>query len=136
MKKALNVLKYIIFFGIGIFVFLWVYKEYDLTEFTKTLQGVKWGWVILSLVFGIISHLSRAIRWNMLIHPLGFTPKVTNTFFSIMIMYATNLIIPRGGELARCTVLSKYEKIPFGKLVGTVVTERATDTLILLFTYT
>jgi len=68
----------------------------------------------------------------MLINPLGFKPKLTNTFFSVMIMYATNLIVPRGGELARCTTLSKYEKIPFSKLVGTVVTERATDTLILL----
>jgi uncharacterized protein (TIRG00374 family) len=68
----------------------------------------------------------------MLIKPMGFEPKTYNTFFSVMIMYATNLVIPRGGELARCTVLSRYEKIPFGKLVGTVVTERATDTLILM----
>ena len=68
----------------------------------------------------------------MLIRPLGFNPKITNTFFSVMILYATNLIIPRGGEITRCTVLSRYEKIPFGKLVGTVVIERTTDTLILL----
>lgn len=132
MKKTLNTLKYILFFGVGIFLFSRVYKEFDLSEFANTLHNIKWGWIILSLFFGILSHLSRAIRWNMLIRPLGFEPKVSNTFLSVMIMYATNLIIPRGGELARCTVLSRYEKIPFSKLVGTVVTERATDTIILL----
>lgn len=133
MKKTLNILKYIVFLGIGIFVFSFVYKEYDLNEFIGTLKNLKWGWVLISLVFGLLSHFSRAVRWNMLIRPIvGFQPKLTNTFLSVMILYVTNLIIPRGGELARCTVLSRYEKIPFGKLVGTVVTERATDTLILM----
>ncbi len=132
MKKILNVLKYLFFFAVGIFLFSLVYREYDLKEFVKTLQGIKWGWIILSIVFALLSHLSRAIRWNMLIRPLGFNPKIINTFFSVMILYATNLIIPRGGELTRCTVLSRYEKIPFGKLIGTVVIERTTDTLILM----
>lgn len=132
MKKALNVLKYLFFFAIGIFLFSWVYKEYDLNEFMETLHGIKWGWIILSIIIALLSHLSRAIRWNMLIRPLGFKPKLVNTFFSVMILYATNLIIPRGGEITRCTILSRYEKIPFGKLVGTVVIERTTDTLILM----
>ncbi len=98
----------------------------------ETLHGIKWGWIILSIIIALLSHLSRAIRWNMLIRPLGFKPKLVNTFFSVMILYATNLIIPRGGEITRCTILSRYEKIPFGKLVGTVVIERTTDTLILM----
>lgn len=133
MKKFLNITKYLVFLAIGILVFSFVYKEYDLNEFIATLKELKWGWVIISLVFALLSHLSRAIRWNMLISPIvGFKPRLQNTFFSVMILYVTNLIIPRGGELARCTVLSRYEKIPFGKLVGTVVTERATDTLILM----
>lgn len=132
MKKHLSKIKYIIFLAIGIFLFSRVYKGYDLTGFLHTIKDLKWGWIILSLVFGLLSHLSRAIRWNMLIRPLGYKPKTINTFFSVMIMYATNLVIPRGGEIARCTVLSKNEKIPFSKLVGTVVTERATDTVLLL----
>lgn len=131
MKKALNTFKYLSFLAIGIFLFSRVYKEYNITEFTQTLHDLKWGWVILSLIFSLLSHLSRALRWNMLIRPMGHSPGIINTFFSVMIMYATNLVIPRGGELARCTILSRNEKIPFGKLVGTVVTERATDTLIL-----
>ncbi len=132
MDKIKTIIKYLFFLGIGIFLFSRVYKEYDLTGFMVTLKGLKWGWVFLSLIIGLLSHLSRAIRWNMLIEPLGYNSKLYNTYLSVLILYATNLIIPRGGELARCTILSRYEKIPFGKLVGTVVTERATDTLLLL----
>jgi len=132
MKKTLNILKYIIFLAIGIFLFSLVYREYDLKALLASLDGIKWGLIILSLVLALLSHFIRAIRWNMLIHPLGFKPKLMNTYFSVLILYATNLVIPRGGEIARCTMLSKYEKIPFGKLVGTVFIERATDTVILL----
>jgi len=132
MKKLFNVLKYIIFLSIGIFLFYYVYKGLGVEKIATELKNLKWGWIWLSFVFAILSHLSRAIRWNMLINPLGYKPKTISTFYSVMIMYATNLLIPRGGELARCSILSKSEKIPFGKLVGTVVTERATDTIILV----
>ncbi len=131
-KKILNTLKYLLFLSIGIFIFLWVYREYDLQDFISTLKQLKWGWVILSLILYTISHLSRAMRWNMLINSLNYSPKLKNTFFAVIIMYATNLIIPRGGEIARCSVLKKYEKVPFTKLIGTVVTERATDMLVLI----
>lgn len=132
-KKISKILKYTLFPAIGIFIFLWVYKSYDLKDFGKTLSELKWIWVILSLVLGLLSHLSRAMRWNMLIKTMEYSPKIANTFLSVIIMYATNLIIPRGGEIARCTSLSQYEKIPIGKLLGTVVTERAIDVVILFF---
>lgn len=132
MKKLLNILEYLAFFSIGVVLFYYVYKGLGVDKISQELKNLTWGWVWLSFVFAILSHLSRAIRWNMLIAPLDHKPRTINTFLSIMIMYATNLIIPRGGELARCTILSRHEKIPFGKLVGTVVIERATDTLILM----
>lgn len=132
-KNLSKILKYTLFPLIGIFIFLWVYKSYDLKNFGKTLSELKWEWVILSLVLALFSHLSRAMRWNMLIKTMGHSPKIVNTFLSVIIMYATNLIIPRGGEIARCTTLSQYEKIPIAKLLGTVVTERAIDVLILFF---
>lgn len=134
MKKNFKkTLKYILFPAIGVFIFLWVYKSYDLQDFGKTLSELKWIWIILSLFLGLLSHLSRAIRWNMLIKTMDYSPKIANTFLSVIIMYATNLIIPRGGEIARCTSLSQYEKISIGKLLGTVVTERAIDVVILFF---
>jgi uncharacterized protein (TIRG00374 family) len=132
MKKYLNAIKYLLLFSVGAVLFYYVYKGLGVEKIAHELENLRWGWVWLSFVFAIASHLSRAIRWNMLITPLGHKPRTLNTFLSVMIMYATNLIIPRGGELARCTLLSRHEKIPFGTLAGTVVIERATDTLILL----
>lgn len=135
MAKIKNVLKYIVFLAIGIALFYIVYRGLDITVLKNELKNIKWGWIWLSFILAIISHLSRAIRWYMLIKPMGFKPKLTNTFISIFIMYASNLLVTRSGELARCTILTKYEKIPFGKLAGTVVIERATDTLVLFIIF-
>jgi glycosyltransferase 2 family protein len=131
MKKILNILKYLLFLTIGAALFYYVYKGTDIGKLQQELKTIHWGWIWLSLLFSILSHVSRALRWNMLIEPLGYKTNSFRSFCSVMAMYFTNLIIPRGGELARCTLLSRTEKIPFTTLVGTVVVERATDTLLL-----
>lgn len=59
--------------------------------------------------------------------PLGYTPSITNTFLAVLIGYLANLAIPRLGEVLKCTLLSKYEKVPAEKIVGTIVAERAFD---------
>ncbi len=79
------------------------------------------------MLFGLLSHFSRAMRWNLLIEPLGYRPKVLNTFFAVMVMYLANLAFPRFGEVSRVGILKKYEKIPFRKLLGTVIIERTSD---------
>jgi len=79
----------------------------------------------------VLSHLSRAYRWKYLLDPLGLRPKFANSFFAVMIGYLINLLIPRAGELSRCGVLSRYEKMPFTKLFGTVIAERIADIIIL-----
>ncbi len=79
---------------------------------------------------GILSHVSRTIRWNILLEPLGYKPKIKNTFLALMIGYFANLAFPRIGEVTRCGILNKYEKIPMNKSLGTVITERALDLLI------
>lgn len=80
----------------------------------------------------MISNLSRALRWNMLIEPLGYKPKTFNTFFATMIGYLINLALPRAGEVAKPAMVSRYEKIPLDRLMGTVVVDRAFDVLMLL----
>lgn len=132
-KKLLNILKYLIFLALGIVLFYYVYKDLGLERLKNDLRNINYWWIALSFIIGLFSHYSRAIRWNMLIKPLGYKPKTSNSFFAIMIMYLTNLALPRAGEVARCTVLTKYEKVPFVKLVGTVVAERASDVIALLF---
>jgi uncharacterized protein (TIRG00374 family) len=117
----------ILFFIIGITLFWFVYRNFDFGELRNTLQDIRFGWIVVSIGFGLLSHFIRALRWKILINTMGFKPTTANLFLSVIILYFTNLIIPRGGEVSRCAVISKYEKVPFVKLVGTVFVERITD---------
>ncbi len=129
IKKAVQI---IIFFSVGIGIFWLVYRKQDMTVLKNALLNADYLWIFVSLFLGILSHISRAMRWNLLIYPLGYKPKVINSFFSVMIMYLSNMAIPRSGEIVRCGVLGKTENIPVSKLLGTVITERIID-FILLF---
>ncbi|MBN1414595.1 MAG: flippase-like domain-containing protein [Bacteroidales bacterium] len=131
-KKLFNIFKYIFFLAVGIFLFWWLYKDEPIKEYIQAFNNLNFFWIGASVFFGILSQVSRAIRWNMLIRPLGYRPKFHNSFLSVYILYLVNLIIPRAGEIFRCSVMSRYEKIPFAKLVGTVFIERMTDFITLL----
>jgi uncharacterized protein (TIRG00374 family) len=110
-----------------------VYKDQDISRLKSILTNdVNYFWVVVSLLLGLISHISRTIRWNLIIEPLGHKPGVVNTFLAVMVGYLMNLALPRMGEISRCGVLARYEKIPFTKLVGTVVLERLIDVIMLL----
>ncbi len=89
-------------------------------------------WVGLSIFIGIVSHVSRAIRWNYLLEPLGYRPRIINNVFIILISYFANLLIIRSGEILRATALNTYEEVPFEKGFGTIVTERIIDVIMLL----
>ena len=86
----------------------------------------------LSVLIGILSHVSRAVRWNYLLEPMGYRPKIWNNLLIVLISYFANLGIPRSGEILRATALTTYEKVPFEKGFGTIVTERVIDLLMLL----
>ncbi len=124
-----RIIQSIIFLIVGIALFLYVYKDLDLSELEGVLSELKYGWIGLSFLFGLWAHWIRAIRWRLLITPLDYQPREVNLFLSIMILYFTNLIIPRGGEVARCGVVNRYEKVPFSSLLATVLVERFSDFL-------
>lgn len=127
----------ILFFIVGVILFLIVYRNFDMLKLKKALSEVHFGWIVLSVILGIGSHFIRALRWKMLINTLGYKPKTVNLFLSVVVLYFTNLVIPRGGEISRCAVISKYEDTPFVKLLGTVFIERVTDmcAFILIFAF-
>jgi len=131
-KKILNVLKFLIFLGVGAFLFWFVYKDQDIKELLKELKTVNYFWLGLSLFLGILSHISRAMRWKMLGQSLGYKPSVLTAFLAIMVGYLANLAFPRMGEVSRAAIIKRYEKIPFSESFGTVVIERIID-LISLF---
>lgn len=134
MKSGIiKTLKFATFFLLGILIFWMVYKDQDINHIKSILSDqVNYFWIILSLFLGLLSHISRTIRWNLMIEPLGRKPKMLNTFLAVMVGYLMNLALPRMGEISRCGVLARYEKISFTKLIGTVVVERLVDVLMLL----
>jgi uncharacterized protein (TIRG00374 family) len=132
-KKLINLIKFAFFFGAGIGLFWYVYKDFDFIEMISNIKNeVNFFWIILSLFCGLLSHFSRTLRWNMLIAPLGKNPRTINTFLAVMVAYFANLALPRMGEISRCGIISKYEGVSFPKLVGTVVMERVLDLVMLL----
>ncbi len=134
MKQNLyKSLKFLSFFLLGILIFWIVYKDQDINRIKSILTNeVNYFWIIVSVFLGLLSHISRTLRWNLMIEPLGQKPRTLNTFLAVMIGYLMNLALPRMGEISRCGVLARYEKIPFTKLIGTVVLERLIDMLTLL----
>ncbi len=139
MKKAiLTLLKYLFFLGLGIFLVWWsIHKMGDKNweECKTALKSARYILFIPVFFILIASHVSRAIRWRILMKPLGYNPSLVNTFFAVMVGYLANLAVPRLGEILKCTILGKYEKVPPDKLVGTILVERAVDVISLLMVF-
>ena len=123
------------FFIIGAGLFWYVYQDINLNSIMDALKELKYSWIFLSVLLGLLSSLIRALRWQILIESMGYKPKILNLLLSVQILYFVNLIIPRGGELARCGIIAKYDKIPFAKLLGTVFTERLSDLIAFLIIF-
>ena len=130
--KIAAIFKYVIIFIAGLFLLWLAIRNLDLQKTYDDVINAKWSWVWLSLVFSALAFVIRAQRWNMLIEPSGYKPKLSNTSYSVMFGYFANLGLPRLGEVTRCAALSRKEKIPFEILIGTVIVERALDMLTLL----
>ncbi len=128
-QKLFSAFRILLFAAIGGFLFWLVIRNQNLEEIRLKLESANWWWPLLALVFGLVSNIFRSLRWNMLIHPLGYRPRLVNTFFSLMAGYMANLAIPRMGEVTRSAMLSNYGKMPMNKLFGTVVVERVIDVL-------
>lgn len=110
----------------------YITSQEDRKQIIRYIKEADLFWVAISVVLGILSHISRAIRWNYLLEPLGYSPRTSNNVFIILIAYFANLGIPRSGEFLRATALSTYEKVPFEKGFGTIVIERVIDVIMLL----
>ncbi len=131
-KKAGIVFQYIIFLGGGIFLIWWQFHNMtpdQTAKFKSALAGANYLLLIPVIIFALASHISRSIRWKILLEPLGYTPSLLNTFGVTMVGYLANSFVPRLGEILKCSLLGRYEKIPVQKLIGTIVIERIFDFL-------
>ncbi|MCL6274018.1 flippase-like domain-containing protein [Muricauda sp. 2012CJ35-5] len=132
LKKFLKIAVPILI-GLGL-----VYYSYTSTtpeDRTRIFEAIKSAdpiWVFLSIFIGILSHISRAVRWNYLLEPMGYKPSLTNNVLIILTSYFANTLVLRSGEFLRATALNTYENVPFEKGFGTIVTERIIDLIMLL----
>ncbi len=114
----------------GILIFWLLFRQLNFSEIMNILKSeVNFGIIALSLPFGLFANTIRGYRWNLLIKPLGYKPKKSNLVYAVWGNYAVNLGIPRLGEIWRCTIITRYEKIPFSKLLGTLLIDRLSDTI-------
>jgi glycosyltransferase 2 family protein len=132
-SNIITFIKFIFFFALGILI-IWLslrnLTPNEKNEIIKSFKTANYYWVILIIILGLFSHLLRSLRWILFFEPMGYKPSVKNTFYAVMVGYFANLGFPRLGEVTRCGILTKYEKIPFNKGLGTVITERAIDMII------
>lgn len=120
------------FFLLGIALIWWSLHQIPAEEWTKFTLALKQSklWIVFPvfIILGL-SHFLRALRWRLIMEPLGYQPSIANTYLAVLIGYLANLAIPRLGEVLKCTLLAKYEKVPAEKIVGTIVAERAFDVI-------
>jgi len=134
-KKLKSILQLVVFAAIGVgLIWLSIHNIPDSeVETTKaSFQNADYLIVALSAFISILAHVVRAWRWNSMLQPLGHSISFKNSFAAVMIGYVVNFAIPRGGELSRCGIAARYEKVPFAAALGTVITERIVDLLLML----
>ena len=128
----LKYLKYILFLLISMLLMYFAFKDQNLPEIISKLSSIEYKWLILSILCGALAFVSRGLRWIYLINALGYKASRKNSINSVAVGYLTNILIPRAGEISRCTSLQQVEKIPFDKLFGTIILERVLDFAILI----
>ena len=134
MRKYLtNILNILLPLLLGGAILYWMYRGFDFERVQDALLNeVNWWWMLFSLVFGVTAQVFRGLRWKQTLEPLGEYPKTMNCIHAVFISYTTSLVVPRSGEVVRCGVLSRYDGTSFPKAIGTVVTERVIDSLLLI----
>ncbi len=128
----LAILKYFISFLIAIGIFAYLYQGQDIGKMFSDLVSVKVEWVVLSFALSLLSHFCRAWRWSIMLKPLGYEVGYLRPFLAVMAAYFANFILPRMGEVTRCTVLQRTDNVPFQKSFGAVIAERAFDLVCLI----
>ena len=133
MKMRSVILKILMPLVLGGAILYWMYRGEDWHTILHVMTDeMNWSWMLLSFPFGILAQMFRGWRWKQTLDPVGEHPRASVSIHSIFLSYAASLVIPRVGEFTRCGVLKRYDNISFPKALGTVVTERAIDSLLIM----
>ena len=127
MRKHFKTISYFTFLALGLVLLYITFRNQDLTEIWQTLTTANWMWAIVVLGISVLNHISRVLRWRLLMEPLGRLPSVWNAFVALMSGYFVSLAIPRLGEVTRSMALVKTNKMGVQPVFGTIITERIID---------
>ncbi|MFN3341406.1 MAG: lysylphosphatidylglycerol synthase transmembrane domain-containing protein [Flavobacteriales bacterium] len=132
MKFVLKVLKIAVPLALGIYLAWYSFDSIqDKDKVAQVMGRANYFFIALSVIFSWCSHFVRALRWKYLLEPMGYQPRVWNSYHATMIGYFMNLLLPRAGEVSRAGMMTRYEKIPFEKVFGTILAERVVDVFML-----
>lgn len=133
MQRVRKFIKIGVPLALAVGILWWMYRGIRWEELVDALsQKMSWTWMLLSLPFGVLAQVLRAMRWRQVLAPAGERPRLSTCTHAIFLSYASSLVVPRVGEVLRCGILRRYEGTNFSLSVGTVVTERIIDTLLIL----
>lgn len=132
MKKLLNLVKYTLLVALSVALMAYALKGIDFTLVWQQLKEVNYFWIAVSLMLALAGCLSRAYRWKMQLEPLGYQVPLPKTYNALMVGYLANLVLPRAGEVIRCSMLRKTSGVAVKAGIGTVITERLLDMVMLL----
>lgn len=136
-KRTKSIIQFVVLLGVGILL-VWLSFRSVWTEKEKILNSFKnanYFWVSISILIAFLSHFLRAFRWKYLLKPAGYTVKPVNALGAVLVGYFANYGLPRMGEITRCTLVAKYDNVPFEVALGTVITERIVDLLLLILIF-
>ncbi|WP_341216269.1 lysylphosphatidylglycerol synthase transmembrane domain-containing protein [uncultured Wocania sp.] len=131
-QKTKNILKTLLPLLLGVFLVWYSLSKVSVEELLVYAKNANYTWIVLGMFLGLLSHLSRAYRWRFQLEPMGYKIKLGNSIMAVFVTYLINYTIPRAGEVARASLLTNYEDVPFEKGFGTIVAERIADMLVML----
>ncbi|MCP4052111.1 MAG: flippase-like domain-containing protein [Mesoflavibacter sp.] len=131
-RPIIQVLKIVLPILLGVFLIWYSLSKISISGLLEYFKNANYLYIFLGVIFGLLSHISRAYRWLFMLEPMGYKVKMGNSIMAVFAAYLINYTIPRAGEVARATVLTNYEGVPFQKGFGTIVAERVADFIVML----
>jgi len=128
-ESVKSVLKTVLSLLLGLIIIWAMYRNTDLGELWQIVQSANFGIIAASLIFGLLGNTIRGLRWELIVHSLGYHPPRASIIYSTLGNYAVNFLLPRAGDIWRCGVVSKYDKIPFGKTLETFLVDKVVDVI-------
>ena len=130
---ATLLIRYLLPLALTVLLVAYLFHKVDFSAMMEIIrQGVDYWWILLAMGLSVVSHIARASRWRLQLRSLGINAPFMALCCSIFGCYALNLVFPRLGEVWRCTYIAKRQKAPFTTVLGSMVSDRLTDTLSVL----